>query len=660
MLDISFMLAGLLLLSLAILFLIFHDSEQDWRSSVLSAAVSWGVIVSLATEIFSLLRLLTFGWVLALWLLINVSLGWIYYRLIQLGKRSLHLPNIPQITPVSLVLLAGVTFIIATVTVIAIVTPPNNWDSMTYHMARVVHWIQNHSLAHYPTYYSAQLVHPPFAEVVILHLQILTGGDRFANLVQVFSMIGGVIGASLIAKQLGADKRGQIFATVFCATLPMGILQSSSTQNDYVVCFWLVCLAHFVLLTLPYKNPPTRLVLSIGASCGLAIFTKSSGYIFAFPFMVWLFVWYVNQLRWKMWKPAAMVAAIFFSINIGHYLRNFDLYRNPIATAEYSVEYKIEIYSLPTFISNIIRNLSLHTDIVRHLGLQGLITPFTGILTKLMRIVHGFLGVNMTDSRITHPPNSYNGVPGLSFDENVAGNPLHLLLIFIAIAIFIFYRKLRINKEIIAYILSVTAGFLLLCWMLKLQPYQSRHHLSLFVLAGAFVGTVFSKVWNRHLVTFLAVILLVTSMQFVFNNKYRPIVAQNNIFNTSRNELYFTNRPKLVKPFFEATDFIKTTNCADIGLSLGAEKSPSAQYWEYPIWILLNKNNGDLIKFGHIVNSANLSAVKSQVYPHNQFNPCAILAIRPSQEPPVETMTFKDRNYIKKWVSNPITVLLVN
>lgn len=652
------MLTGLILLSLVILFLIIHHRERDWRSSFLSAAVSWGVIVSLATEILSLLRLLTFGWVLALWLLINISLGWIYYRLIKLGKRSLNLPTIFKITPVALILLAGVTFIIATVTVIAIVSPPNNWDSMTYHMARVVHWIQNQSLAHYPTYYSAQLVHPPFAEIAILHLQILSGGDRFANLVQVFSMIGSIIGASLITKQLGADKRGEIFTTVFCATLPMGILQSSSTQNDYVVCFWLVCLAHFVLLTLPYKNPPTHLVLSIGASCGLAIFTKSSGYIFAFPFMVWLFVWYINQMRWQMWKPAAIVAAIFFSLNIGHYLRNFDLYRNPIATAEYSVDYKIEIYSLPTFISNIIRNLSLHTDIVRHLGLQGFITPFTGIMTKLVRIIHGFLGVNMTDSRITHPPNSYNGVSGLSFDENVAGNPLHLLLILIAIAIFIFYRKLRINKEIIAYVLSVTAGFLLLCWMLKLQPYQSRHHLSLFVLFGAFVGTVFCKIWNRYIITFLAVILLVTSLQFVFNNKYRPIVAKNNIFNTSRNELYFTNRPKLYKPFFEAANFIKTTNCASIGLSLGAEKIPSAQYWEYPIWILLNKNNNQLTKFGHVLNPANLSVVKSKVSPHNQFKPCAIIAIRPSKETPVETINFQGREYVKKWELNPITVLL--
>jgi hypothetical protein len=138
----------------------------------------------------------------------------------------------------------------------------------------------------------------------------------------------------------------------------------------------------------------------------------------------------------------------FLSLNISHYLRNFTLYGNPISAAEYAIDYKPEIYSLPTWISNIIRNLSLHADIVRHLGLQGIIEPTTGKVAKLITIIHVFLGVDVNDPRITHPINSYTGVPGLSFDENVAGNPLHLLLIFLSIGIFIYYKKLRNNRKL--------------------------------------------------------------------------------------------------------------------------------------------------------------------------------------------------------------------
>src|SRR5262249_2538151 len=124
-------------------------------------------------------------------------------------------------------LLAGVVIIAATTGFIALVAPPNTWDSLTYHMSRVMHWAQNRSVSHYPTHIQRQLHHTPWAEFAILHLQLLSGNDRFANTVQWFAMLGSVTGVSLIAKQVGADARGQIFSAVIAATIPMGILQAS-------------------------------------------------------------------------------------------------------------------------------------------------------------------------------------------------------------------------------------------------------------------------------------------------------------------------------------------------------------------------------------------------------------------------------------------------
>lgn len=652
------MFAILLLTSLVILYLIFDNHQRDWRSSILSSAVIWGTILAFLTEFLSLCKFITFNSVLGLWLLINIILSLIYYQLVKTGKRSLSFPKIPQINPVSLVLLSGVAFIVFTVTVIAIVAPPNNWDSLTYHMTRVVHWIQNQSLAHYATYYSAQLVHPPFAELAILNLQILSGGDRFANLVQTFSMMGSIIGVSLIAKQLGADQKGQILASVFCATLPMGILQSSSTQNDYVVCFWVVCLVHYILLTLDQKKPPVNLSLAIGASCGLAVFSKSSGYMYAFPFMLSFFFWYVIEIRWKIWKPLTIISVIFLSLNINHYLRNFSLYGNPLAVAEYAIDYRPGIYSIPTWISNIIRNLSLHADIVGHLGLQRIIEPTIGKMAKLITIIHGFLGVDINDPRITHPLNSYTGVPSLSFDENVAGNPLHLLLIFVAIGIFIVYKNLRNNQQLMIYLCCLISEFLLICLMLKLQPYNSRHHLTIFVLFSAFVGLVFGQICNRYVLTFMAVILLVTSMQFVVLNKIRPIATEKNIFNTTRNEIYFNQRLRLIQPYFDTAKFMQTTNCRDVGLSLGAEKVPDGHYWEYPFWVLLNDNKDKIYRFKHILNPENFYALKPEIYPDKDFQPCAIIAVRREQKNTVAKLIFQNKQYVAKWVSNPITILL--
>src|SRR5690242_18911992 len=75
-----------------------------------------------------------------------------------------------------------ITTIFAFTLVIAIVAPPNNWDSTTYHMARVLNWIQQESVNHFPTYNLRQIELNPWAEYAILQFQLLSGGDYLANL----------------------------------------------------------------------------------------------------------------------------------------------------------------------------------------------------------------------------------------------------------------------------------------------------------------------------------------------------------------------------------------------------------------------------------------------------------------------------------------------
>lgn len=641
-------------ISLILLFLILWSPNQDWRSATLSATLIWGVLLTAFTELLSLFKLFTEPTVAALWILTTLVCSFIYYRQVKQKQRALQFPKISHLSSTALILIGGVTFILAIVGLIAIVAPPNTWDSMTYHMSRVVHWMQNKTVAHYPTYFLPQLFHPPFAEFAIMHLQILSHSDWFANLVQWFSMLGSIIGVSVIAKQLGAEQRGQIFAAVFCATIPMGILQASSTQNDYAVSFWLVCLAHYVLLGLTETKPSIPILLGIGASVGLAVLTKSSGYVYAFPFLVWFFLVQLIRLRWHVFRQISIVTAVFLVLNISHYLRNIDLFGTPLGTpANFAVEYKIEVYSVPTFISNVIRNLSLHADLVRHLQLEGIIEPTTGKVAKLIEITHNILGVDPNDPRTTWK--NYT-VPGISLDENVAGNPLHLFLILIAFCLLIYSSQTRQNKRLLSYSMATVAGFLLVCLMLKIQPYQSRHHLAAFVLLSSTVGLVYSQTINRRLVAAIAILLLLTSMPWVFENKFRPILSEQNIFNTSRTDLYFINRPFLKDPYIEAVDFIKTNQkCPDIGLSLGTGETVGNAYWEYPFWVLLQQDKNNKFRIKHI-NPENISNQKSQVDPHTNFNPCEVISVRLEDEK-INKLVTPQGTFVQEWSSDPVSVL---
>jgi len=278
-------------------FLVFQKSRVTscWRSSFLAAALVWGFLLTAATELLSLFRLIGFWEILGLWV-VSTTLALICLSRVNGSAKSFNIGVwLAGISRFELFFLAGLAVLVIIIGTVGLISPPNNWDSMTYHMSRVVHWVQNRSVAHYPTSYTPQLYEGPWAEFAIMHFQILTQGDRFANLIQWFSLLGTVLGVSLLARQLGVGSRGQIFAAVFGVTIPMGILQGSSTQTDYVVSFWLVCFAYYALLQKDHDQ--IRYSLATGIGLGLSILTKPTAYMYAFPFMAWISLSLVKSRR---------------------------------------------------------------------------------------------------------------------------------------------------------------------------------------------------------------------------------------------------------------------------------------------------------------------------------------------------------------------------
>ncbi len=110
---------------------------------------------------------------------------------------------------------------------------PNNWDSMSYHLARVAHWIQNRSVTDHDTNIARQFVLQPGAEYLLLVLQVVSGTDRLANHVQLLAWVSVVLAAPVLARTAGAG-RVAIAAAPIVASAPMMVLQASSTQNDLV------------------------------------------------------------------------------------------------------------------------------------------------------------------------------------------------------------------------------------------------------------------------------------------------------------------------------------------------------------------------------------------------------------------------------------------
>ncbi|MEH1794891.1 ArnT family glycosyltransferase [Nostoc sp.] len=638
------------LISLIAIFLLINKSRNHWRESLILTSTYWGFLIVAITESLNIFQLINFGSVLITWASICIILIYMCFRLNYQNPKILDKNKSDQVNiqiPSLINLLFGIGFVVATVGLIAIIAPPNNWDSMDYHMSRVAHWIQNHSIAHYPTNYTPQLYQNPWSEFVILHFQILSGGDYFADLVQWFSMIGCIIAVSLIAKKLGADVRGQVFSAVVTATIPMGILQASSTQNDYVLSFWVVCLAYYLLSAIQGETSDILMnSFKIGSSTGLAILSKGTAYFYIFPFLIWFSLFQIKRLRWKVWKPALIVGSISLLLNLGHYLRNYNLFASPLGEPG---NYSNEVYGINILFSNVLRNIALH--IGTPVGL------WNGIANRLIQIIHIFIGVDVNDPRITFSktffvPGGWSTI-GISGNENSAGNLVHLVLIITCITIFMTRKEIRKQRYLFDYFIAALSTFIIFCYFVKWQAWNSRLHLPFFVLLSPLLGIVLSKLEKQRIAIIIVTFLLISSLPWVFLNRFRPIIDSNNIFQVSRIEQYFTNRPYLKTTYAGAVEFLNSKKCSNIGLSMGNDP------WEYPFWVLWRQNNQEIVKIQHI-NVTNISAVLEKEDYYKDFEPCGIISMetKKSKRSKYQKINFKGKTYLRAWDSPDLGIFI--
>lgn len=633
--------AIILPLFFCLLLLLFNQYKKiDWRYAfILSSLFTCGILVAL-TEILSKVMLFSFPYLFSSWIICTLIL--VTYILIS---RSIEKNTIIKIlTKIykaiinnKLSLLILISILINTL-VIALVSPPNTFDSMTYHMSRVAHWIQNKSVDFYPTSIFRQLVSAPLSEYIIANFMILYGNDRLANLVQWLSMAGSIIVVSAIAGQLGATKAGQLIASIVCATLPMGILQSTSTQNDYVVGFWLLVFVYCVLAWVKQKT--LLIAISIGMSYGLAVLTKPTAYIYALPFVIYL-IW--NSVKKASIKNILYLTTSLFIImllNSNHLIRNYQSFGTPIAqsldSGHYS--YENEIIRPSVTISNLARNTGLHLE--NH-------NRFDKIFQYAIEQMHTLLDIEINDERTTWPEYKFK-VQGALHHEDYAGNYYHTILIILLLLFYILFG--RKNNTITIYITLLTVSYLIFSTYLRWQPWHSRLQLPLFLMWAPFIGyalrnfdiykvkefvifefpyiskhfpslnKVIYKIQEINIKSIFIVLLFYSCLPAIFNSVSKPVFTENNIFNTERNEqLYFAN-PNFKDNYLTISKLIKDSQCKKIALA------GFGNVWEYPLWNFSPKNIDDPIQIEHI--STNYKIPNKVISENNRnFVPCGIVSV---------------------------------
>ncbi|MEO7003391.1 MAG: hypothetical protein ABI068_16370, partial [Ktedonobacterales bacterium] len=605
-----------------------------------------------------------------LWLFCLLRRGHILWKRLDPGA----LRRLPVYLPI---LLGGVMAIVVATLLIALVAPPNTPDSFTYHLARVMHWMQDASLAPYPTNYISQIIQPPWAEYVALHLHLLSGGDWLDGAVQWFSFVGCIIGVSLIARELGATARGQTFATVFAATIPMAIIQASSTQNDLVVAYWLVCAVFFLFASLKHmqrlksvKATGAAALWGAGACLGLAILTKATAYIDVFPFLLVFGVYALWRMRWQAWRPVAVIALLALALNAAFFLRNMAWSGNPLGPTEATQAFRNGAYTPAVLLLNILRNLLVEFG-----------TPWLAANATLNRDVYtvfAVLHLNPNDPQATmaHSPTFLlRGDHNLWASDGYTDNPLHMLLTLGGVAVCLSIGALRQRRRLLGYLAALAGAFMLFSSYLRWQAGSDRLMLGLFVLAAPFVGVVIealsqtlcqttrqtghhrmSWTWALPAALGVNVILLVLASSWLLMGQSRPLIGPTSVLNTPRADQYFAAYPAAEPSYVSAAHAIADRGCAQVGFYASGPQdrvgyTHGAPSWEYPLWVLLGDDEHGAVHIEQ-VGVTNETAPLAAQSPYSAFQPCAVFAIvEPSANS--DQFTVSGHLYQRAWQSQP-------
>ena len=554
-----------------LVFLILRKKGLEWRRAALTAAVLCGASVVVFTEVLSVPRLLSRGPLALCWLFLCLAAVFYLHKIVTktpLGPRteSSEADNISR-APVDrstriLLIVAGALIVLVAIT--AFVSAPNVWDAMEYHLPRATMWMSNHSVRFYPTPDYAQLIFGPWAEFAMMQTELLSGGDRFVNVVEFLSFLFSAIGVSLIARLLGAGPRGQAFAAVACITIPEGLLEASGPMNTYVVSFWIMTTVLFLML---WNEEPSWLnTVCVGLAAGLAIFTKGSAYIIL-PFLVVCCWWMGSSAsRIRFLKRSAVFVVLILAINGPHYLRTYQLTGSPLGfplPSKYPrLQVVVEHVGVRETLAGMLRNASLHV-----------VTPSERANSAIDRLFHSAiwtLGVDPNNRGQVYLDDPFHS-NHFSLHEIHAGNPLQFLLIAAAIVITLWKCRHRSKDPALWYATGLLLSLMCFSALLRWTQWSSRYQLPFFVIGAGLVGLLLERYVPKRTATAIAALLVLFAIPFAVANRTRSLIPWSRVENIyhPRDEQYFLDSHTAIAPAnIAAARFVNQLSCSRVAIDV--------------------------------------------------------------------------------------------
>lgn len=609
----------MLIIFFILIFLFYYiKMNVSKERSYYFSTITFVSIAYVFTELFSLFYVLDYKHLFGAYCVCSIVLGiFIFWgRANAYNKISNLFKDIKNLKSDKIRILFIIIFV--AMFILALITVPYNWDSMTYHLSRIAHWTQNKSVAHYAANDVRQLTSPVLAEFINLHVYILCHKqDTFFNLVQNISFVTNASLVYFITKKIANERVINWLSVLLFVSMPIAFSEALTTQVDHFSTMWLLMFVYFILdiidskhkLTITKQNITYVIVLS--CCIGYGYLAKPSIMFGVLFFAIWLLgVCICRKDKVKDILGLILIAVVIISVIImPEIMRNivtFNAISDPIAGSRQLIgtlkPHYMFINGLKNYAMNIPNMYIDCADIVE-----------TGVFWLAYK-----LGVNINDPTIAEDGKVFYLHEVRRYGCDTAINPVigfFTIFVIIHYLIYVFKRKKYTVKDM--YSMVSVSLFLVFCCFLRWEPFVTRYMLSYLALLCPVIAIWVSQIRKVNCRSgVIAIIIFLCSIELMglFDYHIGKYISQNQKDN--KVEKYFEGRDGEFA-YIDLINLINQKNYKNIGLYIGGDT------YEYPIWAQCKEG----IRFENICVKNNSSR-----YADESFIPEAIVVINNSED----------------------------
>jgi Dolichyl-phosphate-mannose-protein mannosyltransferase len=314
------------------------------------------------------------------------------------------------------------------------ITAPGNWDSMTYHLARMAYFRQQGHLDHFAANYWAQVTHPRLSAILTLYaFNLFNETDNFTQLIQYAAYIFSAVSLFGISRLIGASIAHSLLIASLSCLLIEWLMQSTTTQNDMIITSFVGATVYYLLKF--SKSGESKYLAVSAIPVSLALATKASFLLVLPSLAVVGFYAVVRSNSASKWRAVAcciislVICVALISAPSG-YIKNYLEYGDPVGPKSVRELHSFEGRSLTYRLRNGSKNMLRYT--LDFLSLDGLppapsVMILQGELRKPLKKVSELVAVDLEGEEAiiagffldkrpqSHEDFSYWGITGFAF-----------------------------------------------------------------------------------------------------------------------------------------------------------------------------------------------------------------------------------------------------